>query len=55
MESLAKAAAHNRENGGVVMACGMADYAPAADPDIESVFKRADALMYADKIRLKAH
>ena len=39
--------------GGVAVACGMAEYEPEDDPDLRSVFKRADARMYEDKRKMK--
>ena len=36
------------------MAAGMAVYTPEIDKDAESVFKRADQLMYENKQRMKA-
>ena len=38
-------------NGGIVIACGMSEFRD--DPDVASVFRRADKAMYADKQRLK--
>ena len=44
----------NAGNGKVVIASGMAEYVSGADTDIESVFDRADANMYKNKLELKA-
>ena len=47
--------AHNRnarQNGGIVIACGMARY--EGDGHVASVFERADQKMYANKNELKA-
>ena len=54
-ELLEKITAHNADalqNGGVVIACGVAEYT-ASDTSIESVFDRADQAMYANKKELK--
>ena len=40
--------------GGVVVSVGMSEYMPEKDSDLQSVFERADALMYAEKKALKA-
>ena len=41
----------NRENGRVVIACGMSKF--NSDQSVEEVFKRADARMYENKKKLK--
>ena len=40
-------------NGGVVVACGLSDYAPGQDTTVAEVFERADAIMYYNKEALK--
>ena len=44
----------NRERGGVVVACGLAEWNLLEDSTFEAVFERADAAMYENKKRLKA-
>ncbi len=39
---------------GVSAACGIADFDPARDASMQSVFERADALMYENKTKMKA-
>ena len=39
--------------GGVAVACGMAVYDPETDKDMRGVFKRADAMMYENKRKMK--
>lgn len=41
----------NREDGRVVIACGMSKF--NSDQSVEEVFKRADARMYENKKKLK--
>lgn len=43
-----------QKNGGVIIACGMAEYNPGSDESIASVFDRADNSMYLDKDVIKA-
>ena len=54
MEEMAQQVAENRENGGVVVASGIAEYIPGTDLSVAGVFDRADALMYQNKAALKA-
>ena len=44
---------HNREEGGVVVAAGMAVYDRKKDESVQQVFERADSQMYANKRSLK--
>ena len=43
----------NRESGGIVIACGLADFEQAVDDSVCRVFARADANMYKNKQALK--
>ena len=46
----------NRErgsSGGVIVACGLADYVPGRDTSLAQVLERADAAMYKNKSTLK--
>ena len=43
----------NQATGDVVIACGLADFDPELDRELESVFHRADQAMYENKARLK--
>ena len=55
-ELLREMTVHNRQNqqnGGVVIAGGMADYLPGQDETVSTVFDRADGAMYANKTALK--
>ncbi len=56
-EKLAAMAALNEEQlplaAGTIVACGLADFDPAADRELADVFRRADEQMYRDKARLK--
>jgi len=42
-----------RQNGGAVIACGMAEFLPDRDDTLAAVFRRADAAMYENKALLK--
>ena len=42
-----------RENGGIVVACGIADFLPGQDKAVAAVYERADEDMYMDKAELK--
>ncbi len=44
----------NREDGGVVIACGMSEWRTDSDNRFEAVFYRADTAMYENKTALKA-
>lgn len=44
----------NRNEGGVVISAGMADYLAGKDTELSSVFDRADQLMYRRKAQLKS-
>ena len=44
----------NREDGGVVIACGMSEWRTDSDNRFEAVFDRADTAMYENKTALKA-
>ena len=44
----------NREDGGVVIACGMSEWRVDSDNRFEAVFDRADTAMYENKTALKA-
>lgn len=52
-KELAEVIKHNAEVGEIVMACGVAAYDSTQDKTVASVFERADALMYKNKIALK--
>ena len=56
-EKLAAMAALNEEQlprpAGTIVACGLAEFDPAADRELADVFRRADEQMYRDKARLK--
>lgn len=55
LRSLKQESAENRRlHTGPVFACGMAVFEPDNDEDFASVFKRADALMYANKKEIKS-
>ena len=43
----------NCQNGGVVIAVGLADFNPETDKSLEAVFKRADVAMYQQKKEMK--
>ena len=53
-ERFAEINSENRENEGIVIACGVSAWNPEEDRRFEAVFDRADALMYENKKRLKA-
>lgn len=56
-ELVSSIAVHNEEaarGGGIVIACGTAVFEEGKDESVDSVFERADRLMYANKSRLKA-
>ncbi len=40
--------------GGIIIACGVADFQPGHDIELKTVFDRADQVMYETKKRLKA-
>ena len=54
VETFAEENAMRARDGGVVVACGIADLQLDRDKRIESVFDRADAAMYENKLQLKA-
>ncbi len=54
MSEMAGLNRRNKDAGGVVIACGTADWDPDSDNRFEAVFDRADSAMYEDKTRLKA-
>ena len=43
----------NQAVGDVVVACGLADFDPQLDQELESVLNRADQAMYVSKDKLK--
>ena len=53
VELLATKNRTNRQEGGPVIACGLADYLPERDTCLRAVFERADAAMYENKKELK--
>lgn len=53
MEIFAEGNREREASGGVIIACGLADYDPQHDAAFSDVFRRADAAMYEDKKRLK--
>ena len=53
MEILSTRNAENEGCGGVIIASGIADFAPGVDECMAQVFSRADAVMYENKKRLK--
>ena len=52
--SLAELQKENRKNGLVTIACGISDYEPLKDLNVQDVFERADVLMYENKKRFKS-
>lgn len=46
--------ANRRSRSGPVVACGMAVFDPETDNSVDSVYERADKMMYADKKDLKS-
>lgn len=46
--------ANRRSRSGPVVACGMAVFDPEIDSSVDSVYERADKMMYADKKDLKS-
>ena len=51
--SFAETVKQNAADGKVVMACGISIYDKTCDQSVTDVFKRADALMYQNKVSLK--
>ena len=54
IETIHNNSVRNRENGGAVIAAGMAEFDPGKDKSLDEVFARADAEMYKEKKALKA-
>ena len=54
MGEMARRNRRNRAEGGAVIACGYATWAPGTDDRFEAVFDRADTAMYDNKTALKA-
>lgn len=54
MEAFAEGNRERAASGGVIIACGLADYEPQRDSALSDVFERADAAMYENKKTLKA-
>ena len=53
LEQFRERVLENMDKGDVVIASGMSTYTPDIDPSAESVFDRADAAMYENKLELK--
>ena len=53
LESLLAISRENCQTGGVVIAGGMTEFDPEHDNEVQSVFRRADELMYEQKAALK--
>lgn len=53
MAEMAKKNRSNRSCGAVVIACGESEWRPGEDTRFESVFDRADTIMYENKTALK--
>ena len=53
VRSLNEKSVANRDNGGVVVAAGLATFDASKDHEIHAVFERADAAMYHNKKKLK--
>lgn len=53
LEKLHKRSVNNINSGDVVISAGLAEYSREKDTRIRSVFERADAAMYLEKMTLK--
>ena len=54
MEEMARKNREHLQNGGSIIAGGIAEYIPETDTALSAVFERADAAMYENKKQLKA-
>jgi len=53
MEKINRTVEKNRDEGGIVVSLGLAEFIPGKDKSVADVFERADALMYKRKVELK--